>query len=146
MLVYSKVDVTSYGRPAHVKTDHKPHESIFMKNLISAPKRLQRVLLRLQRFDLSVTYTKGSEMALADTFTRALDERVETTADDVEEALCVDDLRGQTEKNVEEIIMIRYVPVTEEIKAEIQTATEADDAESSKPPLEKDGHQQRKIF
>ena len=54
-----------YGRPVHVETDHKPLESIFKKSLISAPKRLQRMLLRLQKFDLFVSYKKGSEMVLA---------------------------------------------------------------------------------
>ena len=56
-----------YGRPVKVETDHKQLESIFKKSLISAPKRLQRMLLRLQKFDLEVTYKKGTEMVLADT-------------------------------------------------------------------------------
>ena len=60
-----------YGRPVKVETDHKPLESIFKKSLISAPKRLQRMLLRLQKFDLEVTYKKGTEMVLADTLSRA---------------------------------------------------------------------------
>ena len=37
-----------YGRQVKVETDHKPIESIMKKNLLSAPKRLQRMLLRLQ--------------------------------------------------------------------------------------------------
>ena len=43
-----------YGHPAQVKTDHKLLESIFEKSLIR----------RLQKFDLLVTYKKGSEMVL----------------------------------------------------------------------------------
>ena len=54
-----------------METDHKPLESIFKKSLISAPKRLQCMLLRLQKFDLEVTYKKGTEMVLADTQSRA---------------------------------------------------------------------------
>ena len=45
-----------------VETDHKPLESIFKKSLLSAPCRLQRMLLRLQRFNLSVSYKPGSQM------------------------------------------------------------------------------------
>ena len=47
--------------------DHKPLESIFHKSLLSAPKHLQRMLLRLQKFDLQVSYKKGIEIFLADT-------------------------------------------------------------------------------
>ena len=49
-----------------VETDHKPLESIFKKSLLSAPCRLQRMLLRLQRFNLTVKYKPGSQMLLAD--------------------------------------------------------------------------------
>ena len=39
-----------------VVTDHKPLESIFKKSLLSAPCRLQRMLLRLQRYNLSADH------------------------------------------------------------------------------------------
>ena len=52
-------------------TDHKPLESVFKKSLLSAPCRLQRMLLRLQRYNLSVRYTPGSQMFLADHLSRA---------------------------------------------------------------------------
>lgn len=42
-----------------------------MKSLLTAPRRLQRMLLRLQKCNLNVTYTKGKEMYLADTLSRA---------------------------------------------------------------------------
>ena len=54
-----------------VETDHKPLESIFKKSLLSAPYRLQRMLLRLQRFNLTVKYKPGSQMLLADHLSRA---------------------------------------------------------------------------
>ena len=54
-----------------VETDHKPLESIFKKSLLSAPCRLQRMLLRLQRFNLTVKYKPGSQMLLADHLSRA---------------------------------------------------------------------------
>ena len=55
------------GRPVEIETDHRPLESIFKKSLISAPKRLQlqHMMLRLQKYNLKVTYKKGSEMYLA---------------------------------------------------------------------------------
>ena len=60
-----------YGRPVKVESDNKPLESIFKKSLTSAPKRLQCMLLRLQKFDLDVSYKRGTEMVLADTLSRA---------------------------------------------------------------------------
>ena len=61
----------TYGRHVEVESDHKPLEIIHRKNLHSAPKRLQRMLLRLQKFDYHVNYKKGTEMYFADTLSRA---------------------------------------------------------------------------
>lgn len=61
-----------YGRDVvNVETDHKPLESIVLKPLHSAPKRLQRMLLKLQKYNLQIKYKKGQEMFLADTLSRA---------------------------------------------------------------------------
>ena len=61
-----------FGRDVvHVETDHKPLEEIFKKSLCDAPARLQRMLLRLQRYNLEVKYKKGSLMFIADTLSRA---------------------------------------------------------------------------
>ena len=61
-----------YGRDSvHIQSDHKPLEAIFRKPLTAAPKRLQGMLLRLQKFSLDVRYMKGTEMYLADTLSRA---------------------------------------------------------------------------
>ena len=54
-----------------VETDHQPLESIFSKSLLSVPCRLQRMLLRIQRFNLSVSYKPGSQVVLADHLSRA---------------------------------------------------------------------------
>ena len=48
-----------FGRDiVHVETDHKPLEAIFKKSLCDAPARLLRMLLRLQRYNLDVSYKK----------------------------------------------------------------------------------------
>ena len=54
-----------YGRPITVHTDHKSLESIHLKHLTSAPPRLQRMLLRLQPYDLTIKYIPGKDMPLA---------------------------------------------------------------------------------
>ena len=61
-----------YGRDiVHVEMDHKPLESIMLKPLNSAPKRLQRMLLHLQKYNLQVKYKRGDKLFLADTLSRA---------------------------------------------------------------------------
>lgn len=55
----------------YVETDLKPLESIFRKPLLAAPCRLQRMLLRLQKYNLAVSYKPGSQMFLADHLSRA---------------------------------------------------------------------------
>ncbi|CAB4017096.1 Transposon Ty3-G Gag-Pol poly, partial [Paramuricea clavata] len=58
--IFGKSDVV-------VESDHKPLETIFRKPIHSAPKRLQRMRLRLQSYDIRVEYKKGTMMYLADT-------------------------------------------------------------------------------
>ena len=53
-----------------VHTDHQPLQSIFEKDLASAPKRLQKMMLFLQRYNFTVVYRKGSSLHLADTLSR----------------------------------------------------------------------------
>ena len=67
-----KFDKYIFGRDVvHVETDHKPLEEIFKKSLCDAPARLQRMLLRLQRYNLDVRYKRGPLMHIADTLSRA---------------------------------------------------------------------------
>ncbi len=56
-----------YGRKITLWTDHKPLVSISRKPLATAPKRLQRLLLRLQQYDTEIHYKPGKEMYVPDT-------------------------------------------------------------------------------
>lgn len=60
-----------YGRPVVVQSDHKPLESVFQKSVASTTPRLQRMLLRLLEYNLTVQYTPGKEMFIADTLSRS---------------------------------------------------------------------------
>jgi hypothetical protein len=60
-----------YGRRVTVQSDHKPLETIFKKALSQTTPRLQRMLLRLLKYDLEVRYTPGKQMYVADTLSRA---------------------------------------------------------------------------
>ena len=61
----------TYGRKVTVQTGHKPLEAIVKKPLHMAPKRLQRLLLRLLVYDVILTYRCGRQIQLADTLSRA---------------------------------------------------------------------------
>jgi len=73
-----------YGRSVEIETDHKPLISIVKKSLASAPKRLQRMLMKLQRYTFTLRYRPGSLMLVADTLSRApLADRTPTDFEDV---------------------------------------------------------------
>jgi len=64
-----------YGKQVTVKTDHKPLIAIQKKAINTASKRLQRMMLCLQKYDLVFTYKLGKEMHIADALSRALSHR-----------------------------------------------------------------------
>lgn len=59
-----------YSKKVVVESDHKPLVSIHKKPLIKAPLRLQRMLIKLQLYDLKITYKPGSQLLLADCLSR----------------------------------------------------------------------------
>ena len=58
------------GRSFIAESDHKPLEMIAMKNLTNAPPHLQRMLLELQRYDVTIKYRPGAQMQLANALSR----------------------------------------------------------------------------
>lgn len=52
----------TYGKTIYVESDHKPLEAITQKPLCHAPPRLQRMLLRLQKYDFVLHYKPEKEM------------------------------------------------------------------------------------
>ena len=61
----------TYGRLMLVQSDHKPLASILKKPLYVAPRRWQRMLLRLQGYEINLVYRSGKSMELSDTLSRA---------------------------------------------------------------------------
>lgn len=60
-----------YGKPVTIETDHQPLITIIRKPIFSAPARLQRIMLQLQKYNIDLVYKKGKHMYLADTLSRA---------------------------------------------------------------------------
>ena len=72
-VVYSTTKFHRYifGKKTTVYNDHKPLEQIFSKPLLSAPTRIQNMLLKLQWYDIEIKYRKGKEMYVANALSRA---------------------------------------------------------------------------
>ena len=60
-----------YGRKFLIYNDRLPLQSIFQKSLHKAPPRIQRFLLRLQKYDFAMHFIKGSLLTVAGTRSRA---------------------------------------------------------------------------
>ena len=72
MLACERYNQYIHGRDCiTVDTDHKPLAPIFTTATYNATKRLQRMLMRLQKYHLKVQYCPGSKMFIADMLSRA---------------------------------------------------------------------------
>ena len=59
------------GKVTVVQKEHKPLETILRKPMLSAPLRLQSIMLKLKGYDLKVEYLPGKKQVIADTIGRA---------------------------------------------------------------------------
>jgi hypothetical protein len=110
----------TYGRSVHVHSDHKPLESIIKKPLHKAPRRLQRMLLRLQEYEIDMVYRRGKNTELSDTLSRAyLQESgtpVEIEVESINEmhSLPIEDIRASmgTDESMQELknVMLKSWP------------------------------------
>ncbi|XP_055604284.1 uncharacterized protein LOC129752535 [Uranotaenia lowii] len=67
-----RFDQLIVGNPSTtIKTDHKPLINVFRKPLLTAPRRLQHMLLNLQRYNLAVEFITGKDNVVADALSRA---------------------------------------------------------------------------
>ena len=61
-----------FGMPTvELKTNHKPLEMILKKPLHQAPPRLQKMIMMIQKYPVTVKYRPGKELVVADTLSRA---------------------------------------------------------------------------
>ena len=69
-----------------VESDHKPLGAI-LKPLVSAPKRLQKIIMRMQRYDLDVRYNEERELYIANTLSRHYTKLTKSTQEHGEHVL-----------------------------------------------------------
>ena len=97
-----------YGRPIDIQTDHNPLVTIVKKSLHKASPRLQRLLLRLLKYNINrISYVPGKYLYLADTLSRAY---IANEAGDIEE----------------DIVMVHTIQVDGEAKDSLLAAYESD--------------------
>ena len=68
-----KFNYFAFGHNTIVLSDHKLLSGILLKDLISALPRLQCMLLRLQKYNISIVYHKGSQIIFTYNLRRNLD-------------------------------------------------------------------------
>lgn len=103
-----------------VKTDHKPLVTLFEKPLLSAPRRLQHMLLNLQRYRLHIEFVSGKDNVVADALSRApLDEKL--PGDQFEKlSIC------KVSKEVEHLELCKFLCVSDSRLEEIKNETTRD--------------------
>nr|XP_029698987.1 uncharacterized protein LOC115251324 [Takifugu rubripes] len=104
-----------YGKMFEVETDHKPLVSIMNKPLNDCPVRIQRMLIRLQKYDVHMIYTQGKYMYTADTLSRAVDRKEQPDSKESIEIQAYVDM------------VVTSLPVTEDKTLQIQRETIADE-------------------
>ena len=112
------------GRKVVIQSDHKPLEQIQNKSLAETPKRLQRMMLAVQKFDFSIEYKKGAEMYLADTLSRA--QLPETGSAPLEQICCATSVRSDDEDEVERLKLQEYLSISDKTATLLKTASEED--------------------
>ena len=110
-----------YGKHVEVESDHKPLEVIHKKALLNAPKRIQRMLLRTQKFEYTVKYKKGTEMYIADTLSRGV-KPSQTIGNQKREDIFL----SECEQEIEKVNMAYMVSVSGERMEEIRENTKTD--------------------
>ena len=110
-----------YGRPVEVHNDHKPLETIMKKSIHKATPRLQVMMMKLMRYDLTVKYVPGSKLHIADTLSRAYSDVLPPSEDD-------HDSTSELEERIHslEIQKIHSLPISKERLESIRAATKED--------------------
>ena len=105
-----------YAKHTKVESDHKPLKDITRKPMVDVPKQLQQILMRLQRYDIQVTYKEESERYLADALSSAYLEGT-VTAKDWQSEHCL---------QVEEVNMVEDFPIDNPLLEGIRRTTKED--------------------
>jgi transposase InsO family protein len=110
-----KIHCYVYGKPIDIDSDHKPLVSISRKPLVQASPRLQRLLLRLQKYDVTINYLPGKYMYVADALSRAF----------LPDGPVPDEINDDVTKMIHSLV--ENLPMTVEKLEELKSATVEDE-------------------
>lgn len=105
------------GRPVIVQTDHQPLVKIFQKPLTEAPLRIQRMLLGLQRYQITLTFKPGKQIVIADILSRAAQIDNDITSREIYDIFMTD---------IEHICALDYLPISDARVDEIRLKSRED--------------------
>lgn len=64
-------DQYTYGRKVIIENDYKPLKYILKKPLSAAPRRLQDIMMKLNRYDITFKFIKCKDLVITDALSRA---------------------------------------------------------------------------
>ena len=114
LFALERFNVYTYGAKVLVENDHKPLEIILKKSLQDAPIRLQRMLLRLQKYDFVIKHKPGKDLIVVDTLSRA--------------PLPVLDPEIEKEISYYAHTVVSNMPMSDEMMQRLQRATSEDES------------------
>lgn len=112
------------GKKNLVQSNHKPLENIYKKALCTAPKRLQRMLLAMQRYSYEIKFIPGRNMYIADLLSRL---HLKESENYKHEEIYDMKLEEKFDKEIESVNNIEFVPLTDERIEEIRKNTLEDE-------------------
>lgn len=112
-----------YGKHFIVETDHRPLIHIIKKPLNDCPARLQRILIQLRKYDFELVFKPGKELILADTLSRAFENKIfdENLDLEIDAQVClismqlnatderIEELKNNTKEDEELSLLMQYV-------------------------------------
>ena len=109
VFVLERFNQHTFVRHVYIEGDHKPLEMILQKPLARAPRRLQLVMMRLQKHDFTVHYERGKNMHLANMLSRAYLP-----------------YKGKEVDDIESVSLVRYLPTSDQRLDKIIAETRRD--------------------
>lgn len=112
------------GKKALVQTDHQPLLRIFKRPLTEIPMRLQRMILALQRYKVTLQFKPGKEVVIADMLSRAALAEGDNTSPDIYDIYTMD--MDFSFSDLEQVDSNDYIPIADERLDQIRAASSED--------------------
>ena len=89
-LVYActKFDQYIFGRHVNAETDHQPLVTIMKKTIHKATPIIQKIILKLQRYNISLVYKLGKDLLIPDVLSRAYQDDNESDSSNLDQYEC----------------------------------------------------------